>query len=126
MITLHVNATRTKRDWTLTGVEFGAVSEVTRLDQAAEDMREPLAWLSGLPEDGFDVVMVPQLPTAYQTEQEQAHRFRADADKANAQSAEHARRSAKVLADTGMPLRDVGTVMGISYQRAHQLVKAAA
>jgi hypothetical protein len=31
---------------------------------------------------------------------------------------------AKSLAASGIPLRDVGTLLGVSFQRAHQLVKA--
>jgi len=122
--TFHVTATRNKRGWTLVGVEHGAVSEVTRLDQAVDDMREPLAWLSGLPEDAFDIEIVPVLPDEFDTEWAAAERLRAESARANTAAAEHARRAARVLAAQGLPLRDIGEIMGVSHQRAHQLVNA--
>jgi transposase-like protein len=33
-----------------------------------------------------------------------------------------AREAARILHEEGMPLRDVGRVLGVSHQRAHQLV----
>jgi hypothetical protein len=32
------------------------------------------------------------------------------------------RRPARELSEDGVPLRDIGRLMGVSYQRAHQLV----
>ncbi|MDR1119110.1 MAG: hypothetical protein LBL01_07445 [Bifidobacteriaceae bacterium] len=122
--TLHVTATKNRRGWTLVGVEHGAVSQVARLDQAAAEMREPLAYLSGLPEDGFEIEVTPEIPEAFGAEQAEARRLRAEADHSRAAAAEHSRRAARVLADAGLSVRDIGHVMGVSHQRAHQLVKA--
>ncbi|MDR0847693.1 MAG: hypothetical protein LBN10_01405 [Propionibacteriaceae bacterium] len=124
MTTLHVTATKNKRGWTLVGVEYGAVSEVARLDQAVDDMREPLAWLSGLAEDAFDIEVSPEIPQLFRVEQEKAEQLRAEAERAKSAAAEHARKAAHVLADAGLSMRDIGSVMGVSHQRAHQLVSA--
>jgi len=122
MTTLHVTATKNRRGWTLVGVEYGAVSEVARLDQAADDMREPLAYLSGLPEAEFDIQVTPVIPQQFRVEMAEAERLRGEADRARSAAAEHARKAAHVLAAAGLSMRDIGTVMGVSYQRAHQLV----
>ncbi|MDR1295461.1 MAG: hypothetical protein LBK59_11030 [Bifidobacteriaceae bacterium] len=124
MTTLHVVATKNRRGWTLVGVEHSAVSEVARLDQAAGEMREALAFLSGLPADGFDIDVMPKIPEAFQVEQAEAARLRAQASNARAAAAGHSRNAARVLAAAGLSMRDIGHVMGISHQRAHQLVKA--
>jgi hypothetical protein len=124
MRTLHVRATKNRRGWTLVGVEYGAVSEVARLDQAVEDMREPLAYLSGLSEDEFDIEVTPEIPSAFRIEQAEAERLRTESEQAKSQAALHSRKAAKVLAEAGLSLRDIGTVMGVSHQRAHQLVAA--
>jgi hypothetical protein len=34
------------------------------------------------------------------------------------------RAAAQELSRSGMPLRDIGQLLGVSYQRAHQLVSA--
>ena len=124
MTTLHVTATRNRRGWTLVGVEYGAVSEVARLAQAADEMREPLAYLSGLPEDGFEIEVTPQIPAAFETELVLARQLRADAERSRAEALDHSRKAAHLLVDAGLPVRDIGQIMGISYQRAHQLVSA--
>ena len=46
--------------------DLGAVSQVRRLDQAADEMREALAYLAGLPEEEVEVEVVPVLPTAWE------------------------------------------------------------
>ncbi|MDR0286059.1 MAG: hypothetical protein LBI33_14405 [Propionibacteriaceae bacterium] len=122
--TLHVAAKKNKRGWTLVGVEYGAVSEVARLDQAVDDMREPLAYLSGLPADSFDIEVTPDIPAAFYTEQAEAEQLRAEAARANSLAAEHSRNAARTLAGAGLSMRDIGHVMGVSYQRAHQLVSS--
>jgi|GEM_PF-3709532 len=58
-----------RRGRILVGVEYPAVSEVARPDLAADDMREPLAYLSKLPADQFDIEVVPEIPEAYLAEQ---------------------------------------------------------
>ncbi|MDR1187720.1 MAG: hypothetical protein LBK95_09745 [Bifidobacteriaceae bacterium] len=123
MTTLHVTATKNRRGWTLVGVEHGAVSEVARLDQAATEMREPLAYLAGLPEDGFDIEVEPQIPESFRFEQAEAERLREEAKSATSAAAEHSRKAARVLAEAGLSMRDIGQVMGVSHQRAHQLVR---
>jgi len=124
MKTLHVRATKNKRGWTLVGVEFGAVPEVARLDQAEADMREPLAYLSGLPEDAFEVNVIPEIPVAFKQEQDAAQRLWVEAERARSEAAKHSRKAARVLADAGLSMRDIGNVMGVSHQRAGQLLAA--
>jgi len=42
--------------------------------------------------------------------------------KSGGQRAEEARKAARELSENGVTLRDIGRLMGVSYQRAHQLV----
>ncbi len=46
------------------------------------------------------------------------------ADRYEREASEHTRRLASDLADKGIPYRDIGAILGISQQRAHQLVEA--
>jgi hypothetical protein len=124
MTTVHVRAVRIRKGWTLIGVEYPAVSEVTRLDQAAENMREPLAYLSGQPEADLDIQIEPEVPDEYWSQRAEATRLSETANQARTSAAEHSRRAARVLADAGLPLRDIGAIMGISHQRAQQLLAA--
>ncbi|NNG39805.1 HicB family toxin-antitoxin system [Flexivirga sp. ID2601S] len=47
---------------------------------------------------------------------------RAKAREAEAEAMSQARRVALELADSDVPVRDIGAAIGVSYQRAHQLV----
>lgn len=48
--------------------------------------------------------------------------MRAEAERANSAAAALNHQAARILADHHLTVRDIGAIMGISYQRAHQLV----
>jgi hypothetical protein len=51
-----VTAERGRTDvWVLEQTELGCVSQCSRLDQAADEMREAIAYQSGEPEDDIEV-----------------------------------------------------------------------
>lgn len=121
--TFTVTAERGHGAWWVTEcAELGCVSQVRRLSQVADDIREALAFQSGLAEDAFDIVVVPVLPTAYVEAAQEAEAQREAAAMAQSRAAELARESARALHAAGLTLRDIGTVMGVSHQRAAQLL----
>lgn len=120
--TFTVTAERGRGPWWVTEcAEVGAVSQVRRLDQAADDIREAIAYLSGLPEDSFGIEVAPVLPAAFWEAMRGAEDQRTAAAAANRAAAELNQRAARVLRDEGLTLRDVGHLMGVSHQRAAQL-----
>lgn len=59
--------------------EVGAVSQVRHLDQAADEMREAVAYLAGLPQEESDLHVVPVLlPGECQSDEPGAHPPAAD------------------------------------------------
>lgn len=108
--------------WVLECAEVGAVSQTRRLDQAADEMREAIAYQAGLPENEVEINVVPILPDGYETHRMRAEQARIVEANARQEAAREARQAAQVLKEQGLPLRDIGTIMGISYQRAAQLV----
>jgi tetratricopeptide (TPR) repeat protein len=122
--TLHVSAEHTPRGWwVLQGVEYGAVSQVRRLADAATEIREALAYLSGLAEDAFDIEVTYTPPPDYLEAQQKYEQALKQVDDAKAAAHHHNRAAAKTLSNIGMTTRDIGTIMGISHQRAAQLIK---
>nr|DAW01359.1 MAG TPA: antitoxin [Caudoviricetes sp.] len=121
--TFIVTAERGAGSWWVTEcAELGCVSQVRRLSQVADDLREAIAYQSGLPEDGFDVKVVPVLPPAYTEAAAAAEEQRELAAESQRRAAELVRDGARVLQAAGLTLRDIGTVMGVSHQRAAQLL----
>ena len=122
MTTYTVTAERSGRWWALQCTEVpGALSQVARLDQA-DQIKEAIAFIAGVPEDSVDIDLVVKLPDAARQHLDQARALREQAQAANTRSAEEARAAAKALHSAGFTTRDIGSVMGVSFQRAHQLM----
>lgn len=63
-----------------------------------------------------------QLPASVAGHLATAERLRALAARSQHDAAEEARKAASELSEDGVPLRDIGWLVGVSYQRSHQLV----
>lgn len=106
--------------WVLQCQELGAVSQTRRLDKAADEMREAIAYQAGLSPDEVHIVVHPILPPeiaeskAYAEEKTREEEIRATA--ARSRRAVALRRKA-----SGFTARDIGVILGVSYQRAAQL-----
>ena len=124
MTSYTVTAERGSRYWVLQCVELpGALSEVTRLDQAEATIREAIAFVAEVPQDSFDLVVCPVLPTPIEDRISEARRLRLVAGEAAQAAAVEWGQVARELAEI-MALRDVGRILGISPQRAQQLVNS--
>lgn len=124
MTTFTVTAQRGVRRWVLQCEEFpGALSEVTRLADAESVIREAIGFVAGIPQDSFDVAVVPVITKAASRRLKSARDLRDKAISAQARAAQEIRAAAVQLAADGLPLRDIGSVLGVSYQRVHQLLQ---
>lgn len=122
--TFTITAERVRSGWWVTEcAEAGCVSQVRRLDQVADDLREAIAYQAGLPSGGFDLVVVPVLPVEYQEAVAEAESARKAEAEARNRAARASRRAVRSLRDAGLSVRDIGTVMGVSHQRAAQLAE---
>ena len=102
-----------------------AISLVTRLADAAEHQREAIAFVAEVDQADVEVVVTPHLPDGVYDHMTRAKALRQQAADANEAAAREARAAAAGLVGAGIPLRDVGTILGVSHQRAHQLASTA-
>ena len=109
--------------WVLEAPDVGAVSQVRRLDQVEDEMREAIAHLAGLPESEVEVDVRATLPEDCVEHVGQARRLRAEAEAASRRAAEESRLAARSLRNRGLTFRDVGSIMGVSQRRAAQLLR---
>jgi hypothetical protein len=100
----------------------GALSQVRRLDQAPDEHREAIAFVSGEPVEQVRVTVVPCLEPAAENELAAVRALADIATRATNRAAEQRVGLARRLHDDGLTVRDIGQIMGISYQRAGQLL----
>lgn len=122
MTSYTVTAERSGKWWVLQAQEApGAISQVSRLDQA-DQIREAIAFVTGEPEDSIEIELHPILSEKLERARANADRLRALADRFSTAAAFESRQFARELAASGLTVRDVGAVLGVSYQRAQQLI----
>lgn len=122
MATYTAKATRDGKWWSVEILELGFFTQARRLDQVEEMARDAIALTLDVAPGSFDVTVAPELPATVQAIVDGVRASREAAERASEQASAKAREAARILHDDGMPLRDVGRVLGVSHQRAHQLV----
>lgn len=100
----------------------GALSQVRRLDQAVDVHREAIAFVTSEPVEQVQVSVVPRLDSAAEDELAAVRRLSDAAARAANQAAEQRAALARRLHEDGLTVRDIGQIMGVSYQRAGQLI----
>ena len=111
--------------WVFQCIEHpGAISESKRLDQAEMLMREAIAWVAGVPEDEVEIDLRTKVDDSVDALLQRARDHRQHAEDLASQATGEFRKAVQEMASEGMTVRDIGTVIGVSYQRAHQLVNS--
>ena len=105
----------------------GVLTQARRLDQVEEFAREAidLAISVGHAAKGKYSVQVYAHVPGLDDDLAGVRAVRADAERVQAEAAERTRVIARRLADRGLTVRDIGEALGVSYQRAAQLVGKA-
>ena len=107
--------------WVLECKELGVVSQTSRLDRAEDEVVEAIAYPSGLAPSEFDVEVAPVLPDEIETLHVHAEQTNKKAVAATREAADAKRALARSMRDQGFTVREMGQVLGVSYQRAAAL-----
>jgi Sigma-70, region 4 len=123
----EVTAERDGSRWSLRVGELpGVFSQVRRLDRADAMARDAIAAFLDIPADAFDVTVAVRLPPDLQRDVAGVVDLRDQIDQTEREYAERTCQLAKRLVQgEGMTVREVGRVLGLSYQRVSQLVARA-
>jgi hypothetical protein len=84
--------------------------------------REVVTLMLDVPEESVAVVVVPHLPPDVVAVIGRYHQTRETATRATLEAADASRDAAKHLEKMGLTVRDIGKVMGLSFQRVQQLL----
>lgn len=100
----------------------GAITQSRRLEQVAADAVEVIEIQTGGTVDPADLDIVPALPGEAGEAAAEARHLRAAADDIVERLGERTRTAVELLHRRGFPLRDIGSLTGITYQRAQQIL----
>ncbi|MFF9565717.1 hypothetical protein ACF1AJ_20380 [Leifsonia sp. NPDC014704] len=127
MKTYDVTVTREGKWWMVAIPELDGLTQARRLSEVPEMAREYIAVTEDIPLEEVDVVVtfdriggVVELHQALDTVRD----FREAAMLLNEAASHISSQLAKRLSDEGLTVRDVGTVLGVSHQRAQQILSA--
>ena len=102
----------------------GLHTQVRRLDQVEPMVKDAASMLLDRPESDFTVTVVPDLDNETQEAVSRVTRARERLRQTEKEAALVNRAAATRLASQGLTVRDIGTILNVSYQRAHKLAAA--
>lgn len=122
MASYRATVTRDGRFWLVRvdGVGATQARHLRELDTMAKDL---IALMTGGDPEQVVVDYDIRLPTDVQEHLRRSEELRTASAEAQAAAAAEVRSAARRLHEQGVALRDVGKVLGVSHQRAHQLVR---
>ena len=118
-----VTARRDGRRWFVRVARVpGAVTQVRRLDQVEAMAREVVSLLLEVDPGAFDLEVQAEIADELRAALARARDLQRQAEQAQAEAASLVREVARKLREQGLTMADVGTVLGVSFQRASQLL----
>jgi len=124
--TYRAELERDGRCWRIRVPDVDRSTQARSLSEAEAMIRDLIAIMEEVPPASFAVDMRIMLPEDIRQELQQAVALREEARVAQAEAARLARDAAQRLRSLGLSLRDIGQALGVTFQRAKQLVDEAA
>lgn len=126
MKTYRAEIERDGRFWRVRVPDIDRSTQARSLSEAEAMVRDLIAIMTDVPQGSFEVDMKIILPEDVQLELDQSMALREQARQSQAEAARLARDAAHRLHTLGLSLRDIGQALGVTFQRAKQLVDEAA
>jgi predicted RNase H-like HicB family nuclease len=121
--TYTVSAQRDGRWWFVRVPEVpGAITQARQLGQVEAMAREVVSLLLEVAPDSFDLDVHPVIPEEVRAELARARDLQRTAVRSQSEAAVLVRDAARKLRAQGFTVADVGAVLGVSFQRASQLL----
>ena len=114
-------AQREGKWWVVRVPELGRTTQVRRVDQIDEYVRDLVGLFTEEDPSGVSVAVRLTVPTR-DAAIAQALELRRNSDDIARRSAAATEETARALVEDGMSLRDAGAVLGVSFQRVQQIV----
>lgn len=121
--TYSVRVQRSGRFWAVYVPEVDRWTQARRLREIDEMARDLIAVMLDVASDSFELDIDVAMPDDAAEHLRRAEQLRTTAIKAQSDAAAEVRAAALSLQRSGIPLRDLGRLLGVSFQRAGQLTK---
>jgi hypothetical protein len=121
MSTYTALVSRDGRFWHVEVPEIDRVTQARNLNEVDLMARDLVAIMTGVEPDSFELDVRVQLPDSVQAHLSEVERARDAEAEARSHAATELRAAAAELKNAGLSVRELGSVLGISYQRASQL-----
>lgn len=115
-------ATKGDRYWLVEVPEIGRTTQARRLAEIEPMARDLVAVMLEVDPATVQIAIDLRLPEGYAEHAAAAQALRSQAAEAKAAAAAESRAAAQALRSAGLGLQEIGEVMGVSYQRASQLL----
>lgn len=125
MKTYHAEVDRDGSFWRVRVPGVARTTQARTLREVEPMARDLIAIMDDIPSDSFGLEVRITLPEEVRAELDRSAELREQAARSQAQAAQLSRQAARRLRDQGLPLRDVGQALGVSFQRAKQLIDEA-
>lgn len=123
MKSYNVRAERDGRWWLVHVPELDALTQARRYTEVEEMARSLIAVTLDVEPDSFDLDVSPLLDEDVEAELAAATLLAATAERAAAEASVRKSNAASLLKERGWTVREIGALLGLSFQRAHQLTK---
>lgn len=111
--------------WVVTVLDVpGAITQSRRLDQVPADAAEVIEIQTGQSVEPESLDVHAHLPGEAGEAAAEARELRAEVQALKERAEERTRAAVDLLHRRGFPLRDIGSLTGITFQRAQQLIKS--
>ncbi|XAS73060.1 hypothetical protein VUN82_04175 [Micrococcaceae bacterium Sec5.1] len=123
---LSAKAQRSGGRWAIEVPEIqGLYTQAKRLEQVETMVKDAAALMTGRPETDFVVEVIPEVDKSTMEAVEAANEYAKQAAEMQRKATEQARFAATAMKASGMTVRDIGSIMGVSFQRASQILKGS-
>ncbi|MEQ3554623.1 hypothetical protein WIS52_29505 [Pseudonocardia nematodicida] len=117
----HAHATRDGRYWMVHAPEVDRYTQARTVDEIEPMARDLISIMTGSDAGSIELEVSVELPSSVQAKLDGVERSREVERAARSDAAAQLRSAALELKETGMSVRELGRVLGVSYQRAAQL-----
>lgn len=119
-----VTVRRDGRFWYVDIPALDGATQARNLSEIDEMAKDYITEVTGTAADRLEIAVTIELPAEVQAHLAAASALRDEEAHARSRAAEESRAAARALKSQGLTVREVGAALGISHQRAQQLVSA--